>query len=91
MKRYELNEAVEGLIFWPQADVKAAYAAVGPETKDGGELYALRRFHRRMSFFLKTACPDTGMNLGDEAVAYAYEYPALERDLVALARIEGGA
>jgi hypothetical protein len=84
MKRYDVNDEVDGTLLWPEADVSAAYAAVEAETKDGGELYALRRFHRRMQFFLKTASESVGCNLTGEAVAYAYEAPALEKDLAAI-------
>jgi hypothetical protein len=84
MKRYDGGDAVTGVTFWPQDDVKAAYAAVETDKADGGELYALRRFHRRMCFFLNTAMKDVGMNLGREAVDYAYEFPELEKDLAAI-------
>jgi hypothetical protein len=85
MKAYNANDEVGGTLLWPEEDVSAAYAAVETETKDGGELYALRRFHRRMRFFLDTA-PETMLTdlLAEEAAKYAYEYPALEKDLVAI-------
>jgi hypothetical protein len=84
MKRYDCGDKVTAASFWPQDDVKAAYAAVETEKADGGELYALRRFHRRMQFFLNTAMEDVGMDIDREAVAYAYEAPDLERDLAAI-------
>jgi hypothetical protein len=84
MKRYDCGDEVKAASFWPQDDVRAAYAAVETETKDGGELYALRRFHRRMCYFLNTAMKDVDMNLDTEAVDYAYEAPALEKDLAAI-------
>jgi hypothetical protein len=87
MKKYEYNENVDGVIFWPEDDVKAAYTAVETETTEGGELYALRRFRRRMQFFLNTGSGAAGLDLAGEAVAYAYEEPALQK---ALAEIRCG-
>jgi hypothetical protein len=86
MKVYEEGDEVNSLIFWPQDEVQSAYDAVDQETKDGGELYALRRFHRRMSYFMKTAFRDLGHFLGSEAVRAEYERPMLEK---ALADISG--
>ncbi|GHT75732.1 hypothetical protein FACS1894124_7460 [Spirochaetia bacterium] len=84
MKRYDMDEEVEGLTFWPLDDLQAAFAAVETDTQDGGELYALRRFHRWMQYFEKTAGGKIDIELAEEAVIYAYERPALERDLAAM-------
>ncbi|GHV08768.1 hypothetical protein FACS189485_20650 [Spirochaetia bacterium] len=75
---------------YPDEYLQAAFAAVETDTQDGGELYALRRFHRWMQYFEKTSGGETGVNLTDEAVDYAYERPALEADRHALQSLPGG-
>jgi hypothetical protein len=71
MKRYDIDDEVVGLTFWPLDDLQAAFAAVETDTQEGGELYALRRFHRWMQYFEKTSGGDVGVNLTGEAVDYA--------------------
>ncbi|GHU96096.1 hypothetical protein FACS189479_09780 [Spirochaetia bacterium] len=84
MKRYDMDEEAEGLTLWPLDDLRAAFAAVETDTQEGGELYALRRFHRWMQYFEKTSAGKTDIHLTTEVVDYAYERPALERDLAAM-------
>ncbi|GHV16167.1 hypothetical protein FACS189493_1540 [Spirochaetia bacterium] len=84
MKRYDMDDEVEGLTFWPLEDLQAAFAAVETDAQEGGELYALRRFHRWMQYFEKTSAGETDVHLTTEVVDYAYERPALERDLAAM-------
>ncbi|GHV80615.1 hypothetical protein AGMMS49944_24060 [Spirochaetia bacterium] len=80
---------IPGLIMWPEGKIRHALQEANRAIGTPGELTALRVFHRRMQFFLKTAegigftDPESGV-----LVTAHYERPRLEADI---ARIEGGA
>jgi hypothetical protein len=46
---------IDGLVFWPEKRVHQAFQEADRGIKAGDELKALRIFHRRMEYFLKTA------------------------------------
>jgi hypothetical protein len=46
---------IPGLIIWPKKKIRHAFQEADRAKGTPGELTALRIFHRRMQFFLKTA------------------------------------
>ncbi|AEF81645.1 hypothetical protein [Leadbettera azotonutricia] len=78
---YEAN--VDGLIFWPEDDLRAAFDAVATETIEHGELFALKAFNLRMKYYLNTSS-DVCHDITYEGVAAHYEKSILESGLVKL-------
>jgi len=82
-----MNEQwAEGLTFWPEKRIHHAFQEARRGLKAGDELKALRIFHRRMEYFLKTS---TGTGISDNQnrecfVAAHYERPLLEKDIAAI-------
>jgi hypothetical protein len=78
---------IPGFIFWPKKKIVHAFQEADRAKGTPGELTALRVFHRRMQFFLKTA---DGIGFTDPESGVLekakYERPRL---IAEIARIEG--
>jgi hypothetical protein len=77
------NDSVNALLFWPEKRIKQAFREAALGMKAGEELKALRIFHRRMKYFLKTSSPTLWCKDGNESlfVIARYEKPILDRDI----------
>jgi hypothetical protein len=92
------DDSVNALMFWPEKRIKEAFRESALGIKAGEELKALRIFHRRMKYFLKTSSDiHMGTDGNEEAFVIArYEKPILDRDIAKISganipeRKEGG-
>jgi hypothetical protein len=78
---------VNALVFWPEKRIKQAFREAGQGIREGEELKALRIFHRRMKYFLKTSSPT---EMGEDSsgpgpfIFAQYEKPMLDKDIAEL-------
>jgi hypothetical protein len=80
------EQGSDARMFWPEKRVKQAFQEARRDIRVGDELKALRIFHRRMEYFMKTSS-DIFMSMCDNEACFVtarYERPMLEKDIAAL-------
>jgi hypothetical protein len=78
---------ITGFIFWPKGKINQAFQEANKAMGTPGELTALRVFHARMSYHLKTAADIGAMDPEPNILTIArYERPRLDAEI---ARIKG--
>jgi hypothetical protein len=74
-----------GLIFWPEKKVRHAFREAGEAMGTKGEALAMRVFHRRMQYFLKTSSDTELVDPEENLFTIArYERPILKADIAKL-------
>jgi hypothetical protein len=74
-----------GLIFWPEKKVRHAFREAAEAMGTKGEALAMRVFHRRMQYFLKTSSDVDMMDPEENLFTTAhYKRPILKADIAKL-------